>query len=466
GVRRGDVIVVMGKNKPEQRILILAAMYCGAVVFPCNYLSSAEELRRRFKIQKPDVFIVDTWCFEILNDVRGEVPDNKVGICFHSTQIYVIGESKASRISTSAEDAIIMLACSSGTTGPPKITQINSYSVEASLAMLKLSYKPSRSNVLYSMGSMYHISMLHNIPEYLIQGSTFVFTHNPTAHSMLAAIEKYKVKLDMVVTSIFGIPSILVDVINSDVANDYDLTTLNYISVSGASFAEELISRLKTKFQNASIIDEYGMTEAYVLTVANQALLVDGSHGLVAPNTKLKVVDCDTGNNLGPGQYGELRFKGPQIISKGYLGNEEANKALFDDDNWLRTGDYGCYDNDGNVYVRGRIKHLIKYNGIVVIPTELEFELHKHPQIDDVAVIGVTGVVGYEGEVPKAFIVARVGNDLNEEDVHRYMKGRLSDYKQLHGGVEFMKGLPKLSKGKIMRQKLKRLSDTVTTQPL
>nr|XP_026694098.1 4-coumarate--CoA ligase 2-like [Ciona intestinalis] len=241
GVRRGDVIVVMGKNKPEQRILILAAMYCGAVVFPCNYLSSAEELRRRFKIQKPDVFIVDTWCFEILNDVRGEVPDNK---------IYVVGESrkhktyeqlldngsldKASRISTSAEDAIIMLACSSGTTGPPKITQINSYSVEASLAMLKLSYKPSRSNVMYSMGSMYHISMLYNIPEYLIQGSTFLFTHNPTAHSMLAAIEKYKV------TSIFGIPSILVDVINSDVANDYDLTTLNYISVSGAPFRERI----------------------------------------------------------------------------------------------------------------------------------------------------------------------------------------------------------------------------------
>ncbi|XP_078489532.1 uncharacterized protein LOC101242537 [Ciona intestinalis] len=446
----------MGKNKPEQRILILAAMYCGAVVFPCNFLSSAEELQRRFKIQKPDVFIVDTWCFEILNDVKGEVPDNK---------IYVVGESskhktykqlldngsldEGSRISTSEEDAIIMLACSSGTTGPPKITQINSYSVEASLAMLKLSYKPSRSNVMYSLGSMYHISMLYNIPEYLIQGSTFVFTHNPTAHSMLAAIEKYKV------TGIIGIPSILVDVTNSDVANDYDLTTLNYISVSGAPFAEELISRLKTKFPNASIIDEYGMTEAYVLTVANQALLVDGSQGLVAPNTKLKVVNCETGNNLGPRGYGELRFKGPQVISKGYLGNEEANKALLDEDNWLRTGDYGCYDDDGNVYVRGRIKHLIKYNGMVVIPAEVEFELHKHPQIADVAVIGVSGVVGYEGEVPKAFIVARVGSNLNKDDVHQYMKGRLADYKQLHGGIEFMKCLPKSSNGKIMRQKLK-----------
>ncbi|XP_078491639.1 uncharacterized protein LOC100182943 [Ciona intestinalis] len=458
GVCRGDVVVVMGKNKPEQRILILAAMYCGAVVLPCNYLSSAEELQRLFRIQKPDLFIVDTWCFEILNDVRGEITDNK---------IYVIGESskhktykqildnglldEGSRICTGEDDAIIMLVCSSGTTGPPKIIQINSYSVEASLAMLRATYKTARSHIIYSMASMYNIGVLYLTAEFLLQGCALVITHSPTAQSMLAAVEKYKI------TGIIGLPPILVDVINQDVAKDYDIRTLDYILVGGAPFAEALKSILKKKLNLSAVIDDYGMTEAITLTLSVPFKTPENSQGLVAPNTKLKVVDCETGNNLGPGQYGELCFKGPQVILKGYLGNKEANKALFDDDKWLKTGDYGCYDNEGNVYVRGRIKHLIKYNGIVVTPAEFEFELHKHSQIADVAVIGVPGVVGYQGEVPKAFIVAHIGSNLNEDDVHKYMKGRFADYKQLHGGVEFLKCLPKSSSGKIMRQKLKML---------
>ncbi|XP_078492067.1 uncharacterized protein LOC144747722 [Ciona intestinalis] len=347
-----------------------------------------------------------------------------------------------------------MLVCSSGTTGPPKIIQINSYSVEAGLAMLRATSNTARSHVIYSMAPMYHIGMLYLTAEFLLQGCALVFPHNPTAESMLAAVEKYKV------TGIIGLPPILVDVINRDVAKDYDIRTLDYILAGGASFAEALKSILKEKLNLSAVIDDYGMTEAITLTLSVPSETPENSQGLVAPNTKLKVVDCETGNNLGPGQYGELRFKGPQVISKGYLGNEEANKSLFDDDKWLRTGDYGCYDNEGNVYVRGRIKHLIKYNGMVVIPVELEFELHKHPQIADVAVIGVPGVVGYEGEVPKAFIVAQIGSNLDEDEVHKYMKGQLADYKQLHGGVEFLKCLPKSSSGKIMRQKLKMLKSS------
>nr|XP_018670647.1 4-coumarate--CoA ligase-like 8 isoform X1 [Ciona intestinalis] len=256
GVCPGDVVVVMGKNKPEQRILTLAAMYCGAVVFPCNYLSSAEELQRLFRIQKPDLFIVDTWCFEILNDVRGEITDNK---------IYVIGESskhktykqildnglldEGSRICTGEDDAIIMLVCSSGTTGPPKIIQINSYSVEAGLAMLRATYKTARSHIIYSMTSMYNIGVLYLTAEFLLQGCALVFTHSPTAQSMLAAVEKYKI------TGIIGLPPILVDVINQDVAKDYDIRTLDYILVGGAPFAEALKSILKKKLNLSAVID-------------------------------------------------------------------------------------------------------------------------------------------------------------------------------------------------------------------
>uniref|UniRef100_F6SEQ4 4-coumarate--CoA ligase 1-like n=1 Tax=Ciona intestinalis TaxID=7719 RepID=F6SEQ4_CIOIN len=465
GIQSGDVIGVMSHNTPDQRILVLAAIYCGAVVYPCNHLYTQAELTRMFEIKQPDAFIVASQFVDKVNDVKGKVPEDK---------IYVIGESRTHKtfkqlldngsekcdIMTCDDDTTILLMHSSGTTGTPKLVQVNGYALLASLILAAYVYVTSYAvsvTIVYVVSPMFHLGSIFATHGLLVQGSTHVLASNPTAPSMLQAVQKYKV------TNIGALPPLLLEIVNSDVTMDYDVTSLKSVTTGGAPSSEEFKLKLRKKLNNAFVAEGYGQTEAGILTSSNPRS-AKNSQGFLVPNTTMKVVDCTTGNDVGADVYGELRFKGPQVISRGYVGNEEANKALFDDDGWLRTGDLGCYDNEGNVYVTGRIKDVIKYKGVQVAPAELEGELHKLPGVADVAVVGVKDEVGYGGEVPKAFIVRN--GDVTEDGVTRFLKDRLADYKQLRGGVVFVDKLPKTATGKIQKRKLPKLMGSLLSSRL
>jgi len=137
----------------------------------------------------------------------------------------------------------------------------------------------------------------------------------------------------------------------------------------------------------------------------------------------------------------------------GYSNNEEANKEIFDNDGWLRTGDIGYYDEDGYIFIVDRIKELIKVKGLQVAPAELEDVLRGLKGVKDVGVIGVRSE--REGELPKAYIVR--DETLKEEEVHNYMKSQVADHKQLAGGIEWIETIPKSASGKILRKELKKL---------
>jgi hypothetical protein len=113
---------------------------------------------------------------------------------------------------------------------------------------------------------------------------------------------------------------------------------------------------------------------------------VPGTVGRVMPNTELRVVDVATGRDLGAGQPGELLARGPQVMA-GYLRRPDATAAMVDPDGWLRTGDLGLVDGDGNVVIVDRLKELIKVSGHHVAPAELEALLATHPAVADAAVL-------------------------------------------------------------------------------
>ena len=121
------------------------------------------------------------------------------------------------------------------------------------------------------------------------------------------------------------------------------------------------------------------------------------------PNTECRLVDPESGEDVAEGERGELWIRGPQVM-KGYLNNDEATAATVDDDGWLHTGDVAVVDDDGFFTIVDRLKELIKYKGYQVAPAELEALIVNHPQVADVAVIGVPDEEA--GELPKAFVVA------------------------------------------------------------
>ena len=174
-----------------------------------------------------------------------------------------------------------------------------------------------------------------------------------------------------------------------------------------------------------------------------------GSVGEPLPMTEVQVVD-EFGDPLPHGQVGEIVVKGPQVM-KGYLKNEEeTNRAI--QDGWLYSGDLGRFDEDGLLYIVDRKKDMIIRGGENVYPVEVEEVLYQIPELLEAAVVGAPHPV--YGEVPKAFVVLKSGNEITEKEIITFCSKRLAKFK-LPVEVDFMEALPRNASGKVLKNSLR-----------
>ena len=163
------------------------------------------------------------------------------------------------------------------------------------------------------------------------------------------------------------------------------------------------------------------------------------------PSTELRVVDPESGADLGPGEPGELWVR---AADDGGL-PADATAAMIDGDGWLRTGDLVVIDEEGQVFVVDRLKELIKVNAFRVAPAELEAVLATHPLVVDAAVIGRPDAA--TGEAPVAVVVAR--EPLDARDLRAWVAARVAPYKRIRA-VRFVAAIPRTPSGKILRRVL------------
>ena len=166
------------------------------------------------------------------------------------------------------------------------------------------------------------------------------------------------------------------------------------------------------------------------------------------PNTAAKIIDTETGEELGVDKRGEILVKGPHVM-KGYLNNAEATASTLDADGWFHTGDIGYVDADGDFYVVDRVKELIKYKGYQVAPAELEALLLSHSAIADAAVIPSPNEDA--GEIPKAFIVLQ--SPITGQEIIDWVASKVAPYKKIRS-IEIVDEIPKAASGKILRRVL------------
>lgn len=235
----------------------------------------------------------------------------------------------------------------------------------------------------------------------------------------------------------------------------YDLTSLRILICGAAPLTKELEESVLRRLNNVIIRQGYGMTEgvfAYTLQTDNHHN--PGSVGTLFSGLSGRIIDVETGRNVGPYEHGELLFKG-RCIMKGYVDDPKATEQTIDMDGWLHTGDIGYYDDSGEYYIVDRLKELIKYKGFQVPPAELEGLLLQNALIRDCGVIGVADEDA--GELPLAFVVKQDNATLTEQDVIDFIAKRTSPAKRLRGGVIFVDKIPKNSSGKILRRELREL---------
>lgn len=180
---------------------------------------------------------------------------------------------------------------------------------------------------------------------------------------------------------------------------------------------------VKKRFNNNIVIRQgYGMTELSVAVSITPPDTTDKSDsvGLLTPGTQCKVIDPTTSISLGPNKIGELCFKGDHVMI-GYKDNYQATNDTIDENKWLHTGDLGYYDNEKYLYIVGRIKELIKYNGFQISPAEIENYLLKHSSVIDAAVVGKNDDT--YGQLPVAFVVKKHNSTVTSDELREYIDG-------------------------------------------
>ena len=170
------------------------------------------------------------------------------------------------------------------------------------------------------------------------------------------------------------------------------------------------------------------------------------SVGWCVPDSQVKIVDIESGQLLGPNQVGEVLIKSLQM-TPGYLNLPEKNAETYDREGFLRSGDAGYYDEQDLLYIMDRYKQIILVEGVIVLPSELEYLLLSHEDVSEAAVIGVKH--NYYGEVPKAFVVLKPNRRVSEDSLIKYIDGLVNSFKKLRGGLTFLQELPKTPLGKI-----------------
>lgn len=221
------------------------------------------------------------------------------------------------------------------------------------------------------------------------------------------------------------------------------------VTISGGMALTQFAADEWEKVTGCTITEGYGMTEASPVVTFN----VPGAErigyiGLPLHHTVCKVID-ENGNDLGVNEEGELCVKGPQVM-KGYWQREEATAKTIDENGWLKTGDVAVIEDDGLIKIVDRKKDMIIVSGFNVYPNEVENVIASHPDVVEVAAVGVPDDVS--GEVVKVFVVT--SKTMSEEDIVTFARTGLTGYK-IPKLVEFRDELPKTNVGKVLRRELR-----------
>jgi len=214
----------------------------------------------------------------------------------------------------------------------------------------------------------------------------------------------------------------------------------------------ETLKKFEAK-TGSTIIEGYGLSECSPVTHANplKGTRKIGSIGLALPDTDCRIVDVETGlYDMPENGVGELLVRGPQLMAGYWKKERETENAIRD--GWLYTGDLAKMDADGYVYIVDRKKDLIISGGYNIYPREVDEVLLENPKVLDAAVIGVVDPV--RGEVVKAFVVPRPGEDPSAEELITWCRGKLAAYK-VPRQVVFRESLPKTMVGKVLRRELR-----------
>ncbi|KAL7033262.1 hypothetical protein ACKWTF_007522 [Chironomus riparius] len=470
----GDTIAVCLPNSIEFPTIVLAGNEAGVTVTTVNPIYTPHEISRQL-IDSGATVIFGLACMSPILQKSVEMSKKSIKIIYiKETPTSVIpadGIDFCELIDTKGIDLndlkvyerdvkndVAMLPYSSGTTGLSKGVKLSNKNIVSNSVMINSDTgngsisKPAfgdRQDVLPCVLPFFHIyGLTCTLLSKLAHGCKIVALPKFTPESYLNALEKHQA------TVLYLVPPIILFLTNFDKVTLKHTQSIKYVMSGAAPLGKSDAEKFLEKAPNASFFQGYGLTEASPVVL--QSCLGSknvGSVGFPSPDTEAKIIHINDPEfrGVGPNEPGELLVRGPQVMI-GYHNNVKSTQETLTSDGWLRTGDIAYYNDKREFFITDRLKELIKVKGFQVPPAELEELLRMHPDIIDAAVIGIPNK--NTGELPRAYVVSK-NPSLTEQHVKDYVADKVSEYKRLEGGIEFIQTVPKNATGKIMRKELK-----------
>ncbi|MEX0785248.1 MAG: AMP-binding protein [Dehalococcoidia bacterium] len=445
-VAKGETVAIFAPNCPEYAVAFHGALLAGAKVTTLNPLYREREVEHQLDDSEAVVVFASKLFMPTAEEARGNLPRIR--------QLYEIEEIWQMVAGTPDSPApvdidpmkdIAVLPYSSGTTGMPKGVMLSHYNISSNIRQTIATGLSAEDAVLLAFLPFFHIyGMIILLGGSIAQGATCLVMPRFDPDQTLYLIEKFRV------TDFFVVPPALLALSHHPKLAEHDHSSLRFILSGAAPLPMEVAELAEERF-GTKMLQGYGMTETSPLTNTNPLDAIKrGSVGPPVSDTQEKIVDLESGEELPAGETGELLIYGPQVM-QGYWKNPEATAETIRPDGWLRSGDIARMDEDGYVYIVDRAKEMIKYKGYQVAPAELESVVMEHPAVLDAAVIPKRDFEA--GEVPKAFVVLKEGQEASADDVMLFVAERVAPYKKLRE-LEFVDAIPKNPSGKILRREL------------
>ncbi|MEW2414283.1 fatty acid--CoA ligase family protein [Streptomyces sp. NPDC046866] len=337
----------------------------------------------------------------------------------------------------------------SGTTGSPKgavITHAQSlrcYEVWSALAGLRegdryLIVNPFFHTFGYKAG----------ILACLMRGATMVPQPVFNVDTALANIAAERISV------LPGPPTLHQSLLDHPQRDHHDLSALRLVVTGAAVVPLRLVERLRGELRIATVLTAYGLSEAGgIVTMCRRGDpddVIAATSGRAIPGTRIRIAAAD-GTALPAGEAGEVWVSGHHVM-QGYFEAPAETAEAITPDGWLRTGDVGVLDAEGNLRITDRIKDMFIVGGFNAYPAEIEQLLGLHPDIADVAVVGIPHP--RLGEVGKAYAVRRPGSTLTADDLIAWSRREMANYK-VPRAVEFVPELPRNASGKVLKRELR-----------
>jgi acyl-CoA synthetase (AMP-forming)/AMP-acid ligase II len=496
GLKKGDRVAINLANCPQYLVAHLGTLLAGGVASGCSPLMSPTEIAYQINDSEAKFFVtLDAFYEKVLAQVLEKVPKLECVITTNISDYMGLSSIKVTLgkllgkipkgkvvpfagklvldfnevieteidlepVNIDIKNDLALLQYTGGTTGLPKGTELTHANIISNIIQIstwidRAAEEQEEANNL-SAFPLFHLAGLAMSMVTLYVSASQVLIANPrdTDHLIKEMIDK---KPQIMV----NVPTLYLAIKNNEKSQKIAKEVLDDIEIyiSGAApFPAEAINDFEENMQAKNkVLEVYGMTETSPILTMNcyYGTKKVGTVGLPVPDTDIRLVDIETGEQVELGKPGEIICRGPQV-TRGYYNKPDANaKTIID--GWFHTGDVGVMDEDGYITIVDRTKDMLIVSGFKVYSVHVEDILTKHPDIEMVAIIGLKDPDRPGSEIVKAVVQLKEGIDPTDsvkEKLKKYATEHLSKYENPRLW-EFRESLPLTVVGKVLKRSLR-----------